>query len=238
MDGDNIIALSTEPKRVLITGCSRGLGRAMVEEFTARGDTVVGCARSEGEVEKLKKEYKGAHQFHRVDVADDEAVKAFCDEIVEEMGVPNLVLNNAALINQNASLWKVPAEEFNRLMDVNVKGTVSLIRHILPHMLVIDKPGVIVNFSSYWGRSTAPEVAPYCATKWAIEGLTQALSQELPPHLGAVAFNPGIIHTDMLESCFGPNAANYHSPQDWARSAVPFLANLAPHDNGKALTMP
>ena len=96
---------------------------------------------------------------------------------------------------------------------------------------------MIVNFSSGWGRSTDAEVAPYCATKWAIEGLTQALAQELPPGLAAIPLNPGIINTDMLQSCFGGSAAAYPDAEKWAKKAVPFLLNLGPKDNGRALTV-
>src|SRR5262249_21389378 len=73
--------------------------------------------------------------------------------------------------------------------------------------------GVIVNFSSGWGRSTAAEVAPYCASKWAIEGLTRALAQELPAGVAAVPLNPGIIDTDMLRSCVGGDAGGYPAPR-------------------------
>ena len=97
--------------------------------------------------------------------------------------------------------------------------------------------GVIVNLSSGWGRSTDAEVAPYCATKWAIEGLTQALAQELPPGVAAIALNPGVIDTDMLRSCFGGSASSYPSPQQWAKRAVPFLLKLGPKDNGQPLTV-
>jgi NAD(P)-dependent dehydrogenase (short-subunit alcohol dehydrogenase family) len=97
--------------------------------------------------------------------------------------------------------------------------------------------GVIVNLSSGWGRSTEAEVAPYCATKWAIEGLTQALAQELPRGMAAVPLNPGIIDTDMLRSCFGGAAASYESPEDWARRAAPFLLGLGPKDNGRPLSV-
>ena len=100
------------------------------------------------------------------------------------------------------------------------------------------RSGVIVNFSSGWGRSTAAEVAPYCATKWAIEGLTQALAQELPPGMAAVPLNPGIINTDMLRSCFDGSATNYPGPDEWAKIAVPFLLKLGASDNGKPLTVP
>jgi NAD(P)-dependent dehydrogenase (short-subunit alcohol dehydrogenase family) len=98
---------------------------------------------------------------------------------------------------------------------------------------------VIVNFSSGWGRSTDAEVAPYCATKWAIEGLTQSLAQELPSGMAAVPLNPGIIDTDMLRSTFGGTASSsYPRPGEWAKAAVPFLLKLGPSDNGKQLTAP
>jgi NAD(P)-dependent dehydrogenase (short-subunit alcohol dehydrogenase family) len=72
--------------------------------------------------------------------------------------------------------------------------------------------GVIVNFSSGWGRSVSAEVAPYCASKWAVERLTRALAEELPSGLAAVPLNPGIINTEMLQSCFGADAQNYPEP--------------------------
>jgi len=111
-----------------------------------------------------------------------------------------------------------------------------VLRHFLPSM-VARRQGVIVNISSGWGRSTSPEVAPYCATKWAIEGLTQALAQELPAGMAAVPLNPGIIHTQMLESCFGPEAASYPSPQEWAERAIPLLLRLGPKHNGRPMSV-
>ena len=97
--------------------------------------------------------------------------------------------------------------------------------------------GVIVNLSSHWGRSAAAAVAPYCASKWAIEGLTRALARELPTGLAAVSLNPGIIDTAMLRGTFGEEAGRYPSPSAWAESAVPFLLGLGREDNGKPLTV-
>ena len=125
----------------------------------------------------------------------------------------------------------------DRLMEVNISGTYHVIRHFLPPMIEAGS-GIVVNFSSGWGRSTSPEVAPYCASKWAIEGLTRALAQELPRGLAAVALNPGIIHTDMLDSCFGASAASFPGPTEWAESAVPFLLSLDANSNGSALDVP
>ena len=100
------------------------------------------------------------------------------------------------------------------------------------------KQGVTVNFRSRWGRVAEAEVAPYCATKWAIEGLTQSLAQELPASMAAPVLNPGSINTDMLRACFRGSAANYPSAAEWAKIAVPFILQLGPRDNGKQMTVP
>jgi NAD(P)-dependent dehydrogenase (short-subunit alcohol dehydrogenase family) len=222
---------------IVITGVTRGLGRAMANEFARLGHTVVGCGRSQKEIAQIRSDLGKPHDFAGVNVAADNEVKSWAADVLRSHGVPTLLLNNAAIINRNARLWEVSADEFSRVMDVNVKGTVSVIRHFLPAMIKAGR-GVVVNFSSGWGRSTDAEVAPYCASKWAIEGLTQSLSQELPSGLAAVALNPGIINTDMLRSSFGGSASNYPSPERWAKTAVPFLLRLGPDDNGKQLTAP
>jgi len=224
-------------KIVLITGATRGLGRAMADEFVRQGHTVLGCGRSEKAIEQLRRQVGPPHDFSVVDVASDEQVKAWATRLLASHGPPDLLLNNAAVINRNARLWEVPARDFSQVIDVNIKGIANVIRHFVPAMIKRQR-GVIVNFSSGWGRSTDAEVAPYCATKWAVEGLTQAFAQELPSGLAAVSLNPGIINTDMLQSCFGGFAAAYPSPAEWARSAVPFLLDLGPRDNGKQLAAP
>jgi len=224
-------------KTILISGVTRGLGRAMAEEFIRLGHTVLGCGRSPDGIARLKNEYGPPHDFAVVDVAADEQVKAWAERVLKSYGAPDLVLNNAALINRNAPLWEVPAREFSDVVDVNIKGVANVIRHFVPAM-VRRRSGVVVNFSSGWGRSTDAEVAPYCATKWAIEGLTRALAQELPPGVAAVPLNPGIIDTDMLRSSFGGSASDYPTPQAWAKSAVPFLLKLGPSENGQPLTAP
>ncbi|MEN3941745.1 SDR family oxidoreductase [Prosthecobacter sp. SYSU 5D2] len=224
-------------KTVLITGCSRGLGRAMIPEFIQRGWTVAGCARDAAMVADLQSQFPAPHHFMMCDVADDSQVKSFCEEVLDRCGTPDLVLNNAGIVNASAPLWEVPAEEFSRVIDINIKGPASVMRYLLPAMLKRGS-GVIANFSSGWGRSTSPDVAPYCATKYAIEGLSQAAAQETDGKVAIIPLNPGIIDTRMLRSCFGNEAAHYPSPEEWARTAVPFLINLGPNDNGRPLTAP
>ncbi|MEG4529027.1 SDR family NAD(P)-dependent oxidoreductase [Microcoleus sp. D2_18a_D3] len=224
-------------KLIVITGVSRGLGLAMTEKFMELGHTVLGCARSSEAVEKLNQKYSAPHHFTCLDVTNDEQVKAWATEILAKNEPPDLLINNAGVANHLAPLWNVSNEEFSQVIDVNIKGTANVIRHFVPAMIA-RKSGIIVNFSSGWGRSTSPEVAPYCASKWAIEGLTRSLAQELPAGMAAVPLNPGIIHTDMLDICFGEDAANYPSVKAWVQKAVPFLLKLKPSDNGMPLTVP
>lgn len=230
--------MKKDARNIVITGISRGCGRALVEYYLAEGHRVAGCARSLEIVEELRNEHGPLHHFAAVDVSDDEAVRVWACDVLAHFGAPDLLVNNAAVMAGNVPLWEVPVHEFDAVIDVNIKGTAHVLRHFLPAM-IHRGTGVIVNFSSGWGRSTSPEVAAYCASKWAIEGLTQALAQELPKGLAAVALNPGIINTDMLQSCFGKDgAAGYPTADEWAKAAGPYLLGLSAKDSGHALTMP
>ena len=228
---------NAKARSILITGVTRGLGRALAHEFIRRGHVVAGCGRSSNEAANLAKQFPAPHDFAVVNVADDAQVAAWATRLLASQGAPDLLVNNAALINRLKPLWEVSAREFSDIVDVNIKGVANVVRHFVPAM-VKRGSGVIVNFSSGWGRSTDAEVAPYCTTKWAIEGLTRALAQELPPGMAAVPFNPGIINTEMLRSCFGGSASSYPEPAEWAKIAAPFLLQLGPRDNGKPLTAP
>ncbi|MGF1499237.1 MAG: SDR family oxidoreductase [Elainellaceae cyanobacterium] len=224
-------------KQIVITGVSKGLGRAMVDGFIKEGHTVCGCARSEAAIAELQHTYPAPHHFATLDVADESQVNAWAGDLLSRYEPPDLLINNAAIINELAPLWEIPGEDFSRLIDINIKGVANVLRHFVPAM-VERQAGVIVNLSSGWGRSTSPQVASYCASKWAIEGLTRSLAQELPSGMAAIPLNPGIIHTEMLETCYGDDAAAYTSIQDWQASAIPFLLSLGARHNGEPLTVP
>jgi NAD(P)-dependent dehydrogenase (short-subunit alcohol dehydrogenase family) len=225
-----------QPKVIVLTGVTRGLGLAMAEKFIELGHTVLGCGQKRDMIENLRIRFRPPHDFAALDISLESLVEPWAARLLSSHGVPDLIINNAGVINQNAPLWQVPADEFDRLMDVNVKGVANVIRHLVPAMIA-RKAGLIINFSSGWGREVAADVAPYCASKWAIEGLTLALAEELPRGMGAIPLNPGIIDTDMLRSCFGGTASRYPSPQKWVEKAVPFILSLNSRDSGKQLTV-
>ena len=221
-------------KLVCISGCSRGLGRAMAIEFHARGWKIAGGARDADALEKLKQKIGVTSFFHPFDVSRSTEVENFAIMVEKNLGIPDLLVNNAGVINQNAPLTKISAAEFASVLAVNLGGIHNMIRSFVPRM---EKQGhgIIANFSSYWGQSTAPEVGPYCASKWGVEGLTRSLAQELPSGLVTVAFNPGIIDTEMLRSCFGEGASAHEKPTDWAKHAVDRMVNIGLSDNGQTI---
>ncbi len=222
-------------KKIVITGVTRGLGLAMATEFINAGHTIAGIGRDQSQIQALTAQYP-KHQFNVVDITDAIAVDTWKDSVVAKTGVPDIVINNAGVINANAPLWEVPNDEFSMVMDVNIKGVFHVIKSFVPAMSD-NGGGVIINFSSGWGRSVAPDVAPYCASKWAIEGMSKALADELPAGMTCVALNPGVIHTEMLESCFGDQASQCIKPADWAGSAVSTVLGITGKDNGSSLTV-
>nr|WP_184021854.1 SDR family NAD(P)-dependent oxidoreductase [Haloferula luteola] len=224
-------------QHVFITGATRGLGRALAQGLANQGLTVSACGTRTEAVAELQKTLGPHHLVSTCDVSDSSQVGAFAAESLKRFGPPDLLINNAALINANAPLWEVSPEEFSRVIDVNLKGIHHVLHALLPPMIARGS-GVIVNLSSGWGRSTSPDVAPYCCTKWGVEGLTKALADELPPGLAAIPLNPGIIDTEMLRSCFADEAGAYRGPADWARTAIPFLLSLNSAHNGQSLTAP
>lgn len=222
---------------IVITGVTRGLGLAMATKFISLGYVVIGCGRSEAAVIALRHRFGKPHYFEVLDVADADKVSQWAAKILEDFGPPKILINNAAVINAMQPLWQISREEFDGVIDVNIKGVANVLRQLLPAM-VKKNAGTIVNFSSGWGRETDPGASPYCASKWAIEGLTSALAKELPSGMAAVSLNPGIIDTDMLRIAFGSEASGYARPDVWAETAAPFILALQPRDNGSALTVP
>src|SRR5689334_6936236 len=104
--------MAARGKTILITGVTRGLGRAMTGEFIRRGHTVIGCGRSEKEIAELQRQFPPPNHFSAVDVSSDAQVAAWAKGILATRGAPDLLLNNAGLINRNAELWQIGAEEF------------------------------------------------------------------------------------------------------------------------------
>ncbi|XP_062091647.1 NADPH-dependent pterin aldehyde reductase [Humulus lupulus] len=249
--GSKAMAGGVNPRTILITGVSKGLGKALAVELAKQGHTIIGCSRTQDKLNSLQLELNSAtgsptsqpnslssdrHLLINADVRLNSSVEELARTVMAKKGVPDIIVNNAGTINKNNKIWEVPEEEFDAVMDTNVKGVTNMLRHFIPLMLA-SKQGIIVNMSSGWGRSGAALVAPYCASKWAVEGLTKSVAKELPEGMATVALNPGVINTDMLASCFGTSAGLYQTPESWALKAAAMILNLTAADNGASLTV-
>ena len=206
----------------------------MIKEFSLRGWKVAGGSRNENLLETLKGTLNADNFIQPFDITEPNEVENFALKVKESLGVPDLLINNAGIINKNSPLTKISPDEFLDVLAVNLGGIHNMIRAFVPKMETVGS-GIIANFSSYWGQSSAPDFGPYCASKWGVEGLTRSLSQELPSGLATIAFNPGIIDTDMLRSCFGKQASSHETPDAWAKHAVDRLEAITLADNGKTI---
>ncbi len=239
-------ARQPQAKLIVLTGCTRGIGRALAERFAAEGHVVCGCGRNEDGLNELRTALKPPHRFARVDMTRDAQVDRWSDAVFQESGVPDLLIHNAGLINDAAPLWNVPAAKCNAVVAVSVGGAAAMARHFLPRMIQAaegdDRNRTVVMLSSGWGRAASAGVGSYNAAKFGVEGLTKALAQDLegaaPGRFCAVPFSPGVVETDMTRGNWGEDAAAYPDPAEFAERAVPFLLGLTPQHTGESLTVP
>lgn len=182
-------------KTALVTGGSRGIGRACVEELTRRGWQVAfGCCAHAAEAKALA-EATGALAL-AADLADREAADGMVKAAIAAFGHLDLLVNNAAVASQGLT-QDVRPDEWDRLVAVNLTAPFVCIQAALPSMLK-RQSGCIINVSSVWGVHGASCEVPYSATKAALIGMTRALAKEVGPsgiRVNAVA--PGVIDTDM-----------------------------------------
>ena len=124
-------------KTIVITGVTRGIGRGLAGEFDRLGHKVIGCGRSKDQIAELQTVLGQVHDFATVDVTDDHAVANWAKRTLAEHGAPDLLINNAAIINRNANLVDVPAKEFDAVIDINIKGVANVTRHFAPAMICL-----------------------------------------------------------------------------------------------------
>jgi NAD(P)-dependent dehydrogenase (short-subunit alcohol dehydrogenase family) len=181
-------------KILLITGVSSGFGRALAQEALAAGHTVVGTVRSA----EAKRDFEAlsAHAVGRVlDVTDFDAIDAIVSDIESSVGAVDVLVNNAGYGHEGI-MEESPLSEMRRQFDVNVFGAVAMIKAVLPFMRE-RRRGHILNITSMGGHITMPGITYYCGSKFALEGISEALGKELATlGIAVTAVAPGSFRTD------------------------------------------
>ncbi len=186
-------------KTVLITGGSRGIGKAMVYEFAKKGyNVLLNFNRSESLANEIAKEFDNV-KVYGANVADQQSVINMVNYTNQVFGGIDVLINNAG-ISYTGLLQDMSLDEWNNLMSVNLTGTYNLCKAVLPEMIA-KKSGKIINISSVWGITGASCEVAYSASKAGIIGLTKALAKEVgPSNIQVNCIAPGIVMTDMISS--------------------------------------
>ena len=189
--------MGLENKVAIVTGGSRGIGEAIALAFGQNGANVVIADVLSGErvVTKLRDMNRDCLVV-RTDVTSFESVQDMVQRTLDEFGRVDVLVNNAGVVRIGL-VEDFPVEEWDRIMDVNVKGAFLCCKSIIPHMKR-QRSGKIINISSTSGRSGYARYGAYCASKFAIVGFTQALAKEVAEYNITVnTVCPGVIYTDM-----------------------------------------
>jgi NADP-dependent 3-hydroxy acid dehydrogenase YdfG len=209
-----------EGKVVVITGASSGLGEASARHLSAQGASVVLGARREDRLKSLARELTargGKAVTMRTDVTQRDQVQKLVDAAVQAYGRIDVIINNAGLMPQSL-LERLKVDEWDRMIDVNIKGVLYGIAAALPYMQR-QKSGHIINVSSVAGHKVGPGSSVYAATKHAVRALSEGLRQEVKPYnIRTTVISPGAVATELPDTItdgpVGERIKNFYADMD------------------------
>jgi NADP-dependent 3-hydroxy acid dehydrogenase YdfG len=198
---------SLTDKVILITGASSGIGEATARHLAARGARVVLGARRKDRLEKLTDSIRaagGAAEYRALDVTSLADTQAFADFALQKFGRIDVIINNAGVMPLSP-LAELRIEEWNRMIDVNIRGVLHGIAAVLPHM-TSRKGGHIINLSSIGGHRVWPTCAVYSGTKFAVRAISEGLRQETQD-IRVTIVSPGVVESELADTITSPTTA-------------------------------
>lgn len=216
----------------MLTGGSRGIGRAFAQVALRSGARLTVCARSS---EPLKILERDGAVTRALDVTDSAAVADWVQAGVSAHGPIDVVVNNAALLGPKSRLEDYPLDAWRSVMDVNVDGPFIVTQAALPHL--VKQGGLFITFTSYLGRHAIERFGAYCASKFAVEGLVRLIHEE---HSGrgvmSIAVDPGRVQSEMLKAAAETDDVSEHNTAHAAGEALlSLIQNMTPEKSGTTI---
>ncbi|VVB54689.1 L-rhamnose 1-dehydrogenase (NADP(+)) [uncultured archaeon] len=227
--------MKLQNKSVIVTGSGRGIGEYIAKRLGREGANIVVTGRTTKDIEKVSEEINnegGRSVFIEGDVTREEDVKQVIHGTIKEFGKVDLVVNNAG-IGLKKYIWETGVEEFGELMDVNVKGVFLYMKHIIPEMKI--NGGLIINISSGAGKEGIPMLGAYCASKFAVIGLTESAAAEVN-NVKIVALCPGSVDTGMFKRLFPGEKADL-KPDDVAQKVADICTHPEKYCQGQSIEL-
>jgi 3-oxoacyl-[acyl-carrier protein] reductase len=219
-------------KITLISGASRGIGRQMALTFAANGAHIVAGTRTTESASSVLDEIEkhgGKATSVLLDVTDEQQVDEAVKQTISSFGKIDILLNCAGVIVYDTPVWKTTIEEWDSMMQVNLRGTFLCCKIVIPHMIK-QQSGTIINIASSAARMADDDLGPYTASKWGVAGYTTSLARSVRPHgIQVNGLNPGWVDTDMAREFAPEGDTDWSTPTEIANAAL-YLATSAPRD--------
>lgn len=215
--------MELKDKTAIVTGASSGLGAAISKALTAAGATVFGLARNNDALQKLQKSIGRKFIPVKLDISDGKAVKNWMDKTFSEQNSPDILINNAGA-GSFGKIDEMPAGEWYKMINTNLNGMYSITSEVVKLMKPKKDSAHIVNIGSILGITTRAEGAAYSATKYGINGFSEALFKELRVYnIKVTCLNPGSIDTSFFKSSGIEAHGNMLQPEDIASTLLHIL---------------
>jgi 3-oxoacyl-[acyl-carrier protein] reductase len=226
--------MKLENKTIIVTGSGRGIGRYIAKRLGREGAIIIVTARTAEDIEKTCNEINnegGNAIFITGDVTREDDVRKVVNNTIKKFGKVDVLVNNAGA-GLRKYLWETKAEEFEEIMDVNVKGVFFYMKHVIPEME--RHGGLIINISSGAGKTGIPTLSVYCASKFAVIGLTEAAAREVDRNVKIVALCPASVDTGMFKRLFPEEKADLE-PQEVAQKIADICMYPGKYNSGESI---